>query len=453
MSTSASSPGAKSGSGVDGRPASGVLLYVLLAALLVGFALAGTVVDGIGPTVKGLWAVQTHPARLVNDFTAVGGTGAALVNASLVALIGLVLVRLNGVRLSGPTVAAVFTMFGFGLFGKTPLNIIPIMLGVAVAARIAGRQFQEYILIALFGTAVAPLVSLIAVEAALPLGARIPVAVAAGFVVGVVLPAGAMAMLRLHQGYNLYNIGLTSGFLALFAAALFIGVGGAPDPSMVWNGEPELVLRLLVPVTGGILVLAGLVAGGMEAIRSFGRILKLPGRLPSDFMEMASIAGGLVNMGVMALLLWLYVVAVGADLNGPVLGGIFTAVGFAGFGKHPRNVWPIIAGIVLAALAFGRDLSSPGVILAALFGTTLAPLAGDFGIGIGVIAGFLHLAIVLRSGEWHAGIALYNNGFAGGLTATLLVSIIEWYRSNTSSERRDRRRQRAGTFGSKEGRR
>ncbi len=438
--------------GATERPPA-TLLYILVAALLVAFAVAGALADGVGPTVRGLWEIQIHPARLVNDFTAVAGTGAALVNASLVALIGLVLVRINGVRLSGPTVAAVFTMFGFGLFGKTPLNVIPIILGVAASARIARRTFREYILIALFGTAVAPLVSTVAVEVALPLAVRVPAAVCAGVAVGVVLPAVAMSMLRLHQGYNLYNVGLTSGFLALFAAAVIVGSGGPADTAMVWNGEPSLLLELLVPATGVVLVLAGVPAGGLEALRSFRRILKLPGRLPSDFMDMESIAGALINMGVMAILLWLYVVVVGGDLNGPVLGGIFTVVGFAGFGKHPRNVWPVIAGIVLAALVFGRDLSAPGVILAALFGTTLAPLAGDFGIGIGVIAGFLHLAVVLRSGEWHAGIALYNNGFAGGLTATLLVSIIEWYRANTSSERRDRRRSGAGTIRSGEGER
>lgn len=104
-------------------------------------------------------------------------------------------------------------------------------------------------------------------------------------------------------------------------------------------------------------------------------------------------------------------------------------MGFSAFGKHPWNVWPVLAGIAIAALAFGKELSAPGVILASLFGTTLAPLAGEFGIPVGVVAGFLHLVIVLRSGEWHAGIGLYNNGLAGGLTATLLVSVIQWYRS------------------------
>jgi len=86
-------------------------------------------------------------------------------------------------------------------------------------------------------------------------------------------------------------------------------------------------------------------------------------------------------------------------------------------------------------VTFGHELSAPGVILAALFGTTLAPLAGEFGVAFGVIAGFLHLVIVLRSGAWHAGIGLYNNGFAGGLTATLLVAVIEWYRANSPSKK------------------
>ena len=417
-------------------------LYLLVALLLFGLALAGIIADGAAASLRGLWMLQTQPARLINDFTVAAGEGAALLNGVLVALIGLLLVWVNGVRLSGPTVAAIFTMFGFGLFGKTPLNILPILLGVFASARFAHRRFREYIIIALFGTAVAPLVSFLAVEAALPLVLGLPMAVVAGVAVGAVLPAVAMVMLRLHQGYNLYNLGLTAGFLALFAAALLFGGRSQPPGGELWNNEPTKLFRFLVPTVAAILIIAGLAAGKREALRSFGRILKFPGRLPSDFMDMASISGTLVNMGLMALLLWLYVVVVGADLNGPVLGGIFTATGFAGFGKHPRNVAPIIVGVVLAALVFGYELAAPGVILAVLFGTALAPLAGDFGVWIGVVAGFLHLSIVMRSGEWHAGIDLYNNGLAAGLTATLLVSLIEWYRANTSSEPRRRQRDR-----------
>jgi len=319
---------------------------------------------------------------------------------------------------------------GFGLFGKTPLNIAPIMVGVYLAARIAGKEFRDYSIIALFGTALGPLVSLLAFELTEPSAMQLGIAMLGGILVGIVLPAAAIAMLRLHQGYNLYNIGLTTGFLALFVAAVIFGRGGQLAGGELWNETPSMMLRLLVPISSAVLVTGGLIGGGREALRSFGRILKLPGRLPSDFMDIESIPGTLINMGVMGFALWGYVLAVGADLNGPVLGGIFTVMGFSSFGKHPRNVWPILAGVILAALAFGKELSAPGVILGTLFGTTLAPLAGDFGVVAGVIAGFLHLSIVLRSGAWHAGIGLYNNGFAGGLTAGLIVAVIEWYRSN-----------------------
>lgn len=407
-------------------------LYPLILSLLVLFAVAGLVIDGPSEVLRELVMLQVHPARLVNDFTVPGGSGAAVVNASLVALLGLGLVALLGIRLSGPTVAAVFTMFGFGLFGKTPLNVLPIIAGVYLAARIARREFREYTLIALFGTAVAPLVTLIAVELSLPPVAGVLVAGLAGLAAGLLLPSVAMVMLRLHQGYSLYNMGLTAGFVALFAAAIVFGNGDTIAPGRIWNGNPDLLLVLLVPATAVVLIAVGLAAGRGAALRGFGQILKLPGRLPSDFMELASVPAALVNMGVMGLIMWLYAFLVGADLNGPVLGGLFTIMGFAAFGKHPRNVLPVLAGIVIAALLFGRALNAPGVILAALFGSTLAPLTGAFGIPVGVVAGFVHLSIVLRTGSWHEGIDLYNNGFAGGLTATLLVAIIEWYQSNRS---------------------
>lgn len=404
-------------------------LYWLLGLMLAACAGAAMFAHGAAATLRGVWLLQGHPARLLNDFTLAAGEGAAVVNAVLVAAIGLALVRVNRIKLSGPTVAAVFTMLGFGLFGKTPLNIIPIIVGVHVAARIAGKKFGEYILIALFGTALGPLVSLVAVELGLTGWLAIAAASAAGLAAGVLLPGVSIVMLRMHQGYNLYNIGLTAGFLGLFAAGLAFARTSQLPGGGLWNESPSPFLVLLAPVLSVVMIGWGIALGGRKALGDFARILKLSGRLPSDFMDMASPAGSLFNMGVMGLAGCAYVFAVRGDFNGPVLGGIFTVIGFAAFGKHPRNCWPVVAGIIVGALAFGRTLDAPAVILAALFGTTLAPVAGQFGAAAGLAAGVLHLITVERSGAWHAGIDLYNNGFAGGLTATLVVGVIEWYRS------------------------
>jgi hypothetical protein len=400
-----------------------------VSLLLVACIVLGVVIQGPLPTLNGVVKIQYHPARLLNDFTLVAGEGAAMVNAALVALLALLLVALQGVRLSGPTIAAVFTIFGFGFFGKTPINALPIVIGVAISARIADKSFREYILMALFGTALGPLITALAVEAGLPGPAALVVAIFGGLIVGVILPPVAIAMLRLHQGFSLYNIGLTCGFIGLFGASLLIAAGRGLPPVLIWNDNPSLALVLLVPAMSLVFLIAGLATGPKRAIVDFGRILKLPGRLPSDFMTITSVGGALVNMGVVGFGTWGYVMAIGGDLNGPVLGGIFTAVGFAAFGKHPANGWPIMAGVVIACLLFGKDLAAPGPILAALFSLTLVPIAGEFGWFLGIIAGFLHLVMVERTGAWHLGMNLYNNGFAGGLTATMMVAIIEWYRS------------------------
>jgi len=406
-----------------------LFLYALLSlVLLVGFA-AGVLSDGV-VALSGAWRLQTHPARLVNDFSQIAGPGAALVNATLVAAIALVLIWRSQISLSGPTIAAFFTVLGFGLFGKTPLNVIPIIVGVAISARVTRHTFGEYILIALFGTALGPLVSAIAVEAGLAGIPAIAAALVGGLAAGFLLPPVAMAMLRLHQGYNLYNIGLTSGFLALFAASALRAAGLTLGPGGEWNASPSPLLVYLIPVLSVLLIASALVLGRGKIFGNLLEITRNSGRLPSDFVSSVSHGGALLNMGIMGIGFWAYVLVIGGDLNGPVLGGILTIVGFASFGKHPRNCWPIVVGVAAATLVFGRSLSDAGPLLALLFGTTLAPLAGEFGWKLGIVAGFIHLVMVLQTGAWHAGITLYNNGFAGGLTAALLVAIIEWRRTN-----------------------
>jgi hypothetical protein len=401
-------------------------MYILLAV----FFLAGLIIQGPASVSAGLIKIQVHPARLLNDFTLIGGEGAALVNAAIIAVLGLIMVRLNRVVLSGPTLSAIFTIFGFGLFGKTVFNVLPIVLGVYISAIIAKKQFREYILMALFGTTLGPLITTLGFETGLPFLPAFAVAAAGGVTAGILLPPVAMIMLRMHQGFSLYNIGLTGGFIGIFAAAILVASGGSLSSALEWNTEPSFIMIWLIPVVSTLLLLAGLIGESKKSIGDFLKIIKLPGRLPSDFMSTISIKGSLINMGLIGFLTWGYVVIVGGNLNGPVLGAIFTAIGFAAFGKHPRNSWPIMTGVIAACLLFGRDLAAPGPLLAALFSLTLAPIAGEFGWKAGIVAGFLHLAMVERTGAWHLGVNLYNNGFAGGLTATLMVAVIEWYRTN-----------------------
>ena len=404
-------------------------IYLLLLLALIGIIIAGLATDGISDSIRGFLHLQTMAARLINDFTLVGGIGGALLNAGLMGLLSLLLIKLSGVTLSGPTVAATLTIVGFSLFGKKPLNTVPIVCGVFLASKVAGKPFRSYILMALFGTALGPLVSYLFVEAGLsgPLG--ILLGIVGGIVAGFVLPALAMAMLRMHEGFNLYNIGFTCGFFGLFAASLLAAANHDISVQIVWNTQPKITLTLLVPCIALLFIVWGAVHDGARLGKNLRSIMKLSGRLPSDFMESVSPGAALVNAGILGMAGTAYLFLIKADINGPVIGGLLTVMGFATFGKHPRNSFPVAAGVIAATLVFGKSLTAPGPVLALLFATTLAPLAGEFGPFIGFAAGFVHLLIVERSAAWHGGLDLYNNGFAGGLTATLFVAIIQWIKA------------------------
>lgn len=413
-------------------PTSNRLLQLLLIIFLSLLIAVGFISDGLADSMNGFLRIQVHPARLINDFIDIAGVGPALLNAALVGFTGLVLIRLSGIDVSGPTYAAVLTMTGFGLFGKTPLNILPIILGVYISARLVGKRMKDYLIIALFGTALGPLVSALAWEIGLQSVPAVVAGVAGGVITGFFLPAIAVSMLHLHQGYNLYNMGLSCGFFGLFAAAFITGFGHKWDSRLYWYTEPSTVLMLIVPVFSAALILTGFISGKKSSLKDLRAIQKIPGRLPSDFVDMASMPGTLLNSGLIGLAGSAYVYFIGAPFNGPVIGGLLTIMGFAAFGTHLKNSWPVVVGVIAATLLTGNSLSAPGPILAAIFCTTLAPLAGEFGVFTGLAAGFIHLMMVLQTGSWHGGMNLYNNGFAGGLTAALIVSVIQWYKSNKS---------------------
>jgi hypothetical protein len=413
-----------------------ILLVVLALAALLHQAIIGEapLLRSILKSFEGFISLQTKPARLINDFTLSSGVGGAYLNAAIMGTLTLLIIRVNGVRLSGPTVAAILTIVGFSLFGKTPLNTAPIILGVYLAGRIVKKPFKNYLLIALFGTAGGPIFSFIFAESGLSPMVALGAAAAAGIVFGMVLPSAAMAMLRMHEGFNLYNIGLTVGFLSLFAASIKRAANADMAIEVLWNSNPDPVLIATPFVLSVVLIAAGLwmaTPKSREQLpQQFRKIYRMSGRLPSDFMDLGRDPAALINAGILGLIASVYLAVVGADFNGPVIGAVFTLVGFGTFGKHVKNSVPVMLGVAAATLLSGKSLTAPGPVLALIFSTTLAPLSGEFGMIIGFLAGMTHLVMVEQTAAWHGGLNLYNNGFAGGLTATLFVAVIQWFRAN-----------------------
>lgn len=82
-------------------------------------------------------------------------------------------------------------------------------------------------------------------------------------------------------------------------------------------------------------------------------------------------------------------------------------------------------GVYLASFTKTWAINQPSPILALLFSTTLAPVAGKFGPVVGIIAGYLHSSVALNVGIVYGGMNLYNNGFAGGIVAIFLVPVVQ----------------------------
>jgi hypothetical protein len=406
------------------------LQYRILTLTFLALAATGFFFDTPSGIAGGLLRIITDPDYLITDYMGVGGVGAAFVNSGLVCLLCIGLLRLQRVPVTGITIAAIWTIAGFSFFGKNLLNVWFIMAGVWLYARYRKEPFSRFIYSALFGTALAPLVTQILFGFGAPLWVKIPLATLAGLSVGFVVPPLGAAMMRFHQGFNLYNIGFVSGFVGSIVLSLFRSYGFVPETRLIWSTGHNAILAPLFLALFGAMFLLGFVMNGRR-LSGLAALMRRPGRIVTDFLLLFGVGPTLMNMALGGACAILYLLAIGGDINGPTLGGVFTVVGFSAFGKHPRNMAPIVAGVAIGGLTKVWGLSDPRIQLAALFGTTLAPVAGEFGILWGIAAGFVHSSLVLNIGTLHAGFNLYNNGFSGGTVAAVLVPVIEALRTGS----------------------
>ena len=411
-------------------PESDRAILVLVAAYAAAFVAFGLVVDGPSAVVQGLAAILTTRDTLLTDYFGIGGIGAACVNAGLLTLCACLIYYKVGAKMTGAAVACLFLVLGFALFGKNLLNIWGIVIGVWLYCRFKGEAFAAHINTAFFGVALAPIFSEILFSSSLALAVSLPLAVSTSLVIGFVLAPAAAQLFKAHMGFSLYNMGFTAGLVGLLVVALYKSYGFVPDPVFIWTTGNNVLLGSFLSA-----LFISMIAVGFwmdrAALAGMRKVIATTGQSPTDFIALAGLGPTLANMGVCGVIGMAYIFAVGGDLNGPVIGAIFTIVGFAAFGKHPRNIVPIMAGVFLGSLAKPWNVDDPSILLAALFGTTLAPIAGRFGWHWGVVAGFIHSSAALTVGPVHGGLNLYNNGFAAGIVASVLVPVIIAIRSRT----------------------
>ena len=170
-----------------------------------------------------------------------------------------------------------------------------------------------------------------------------------------------------------------------------------------------------------------------------------------DFTDKFGMPICLVNIAIygLAILAYLNIVFIlpeifpglpkGVGFTGPTVGVVFAALTFSADGQHPRNVFPIVLGYVALFLSVigicslcGFDipwtLSTQTYINSLAFATGLCPIAGRYGARYGILAGALCAMICTVTAEMHGGFVLYNGGFTAGLTALVLIPILDYYK-------------------------
>ncbi len=376
--------------------------------------------------LTGLKKIILSPDILISDYVEIGGIGASLINSALTSLFALFILAFIGVKPNGSTIMSLWLICGFSFFGKNIFNIWPIIIGVYLFSRYQKEPFLNYSLVAMLSTTLAPTVS----QLSFTNHFSKPIGIILGYIIGIltgfIIAPISSHCIKVHNGYNLYNVGFSAGIYATLLMAILRALGIEFESRMLWNTESNFIFAILLIILSIYLIIIGIYKNP-SINKDFLSLIKQPGRLVSDFYISFGRAC-YFNMGILCLLSTILVLALKSNLNGPTIAGIFTIVGFGSFGKHPVNVIPIIIGAILGALININPINSPSLILSILFSTALAPVAGKYGYKIGILAGFLHVNMVTNIGYLHGGLNLYNNGLAAGFVAMILIPVINIFK-------------------------
>lgn len=403
-------------------------LMALLPLLLVIIGMGQTPLTEL---LNGLKLIVLSSDLLLTDYIVVGGIGATLINAAVVASFNLWIISRQNLQINGSLLATYFTVTGFCFMGINLFNILPLYLGAYIYTRYQEIPFKNVILMAMMGAGISPVVSQIAFNSGLPMSQGLALGVIGGGLIGFILPPLSAYLLRVHAGYNIYNIGFTAGLIGTMLMGFMKAYGiEFATVSLISNGHSGELMLITLVISLGLLYLG--LSYNDWSLAGWRTLTRRSGRLVTDFTQLDGYGPTFINMSIMGILSMLVVLVMNGSFNGPVMAAMFSVIGFSAFGKHPVNSLPIVVGVYLAAATSIWEISSTAIVISALFGTTLAPIAGSYGILAGVVTGFVHLLVVMNVGALHGGINLYNNGFSGGLVAAVLIPIFDAFKKGES---------------------
>lgn len=440
----------------------------IINAIALGFSLAFLFAVFPAARYTGEWGsvlkdwrlIMISPCPLVTDYFAVGGLASALLNAGACGMACFLFMVLLKGESHANTLAGYFLVVAHCFYGLNFLNMWPCFLSPFLYLKLKKLNFKNNLHVCMFATSFGPFISEFLFQYTLatpPVFGRVTLTVpgvllavlfslSLGFIVPAILP-GARAW---HKGYNLYNGGLAFGLFGFFVYNLMYKTMGliARRPASMPNAIYDSFNRsyaLFGNIFFLIIFFACIAVGfflNKKSFYGFSHLVRDTG-FASNFSERYGMPLCLINIGIYGIMFLAYINLViyftpGAGFTGPTVGVILAALTFTALGQHPSNVWPILLGYVLLywftliiCHFCGREItwsiSTQSYINGVAFATGLCPIVGRYGIRAGIAAGFMCASMCTATRDLHGGFVLYNGGFTAGITALILLPILEHY--------------------------
>ena len=443
----------------DGARLIGYTWIWSLALLVAAFFAA--IYTGVGFSVfDNLITIWTSPAKLVTDYFNIGGLASAFLNAAICGLAMNIIMSVTKVRPTALILAGYFLVIAHCFYGLNFVNMWPPFLGVMLFCYFEKKKLGPSLHLAMFSTALGPFISdflfrytigdkFVFGEPQVTVTGCV-IAIIFGLLAGFIIPSLLPGTTKTHRGHNLYKAGLAIGLFGIFAYALFYKTLGVATPDAVYydnevyaahgNSYIYFMNIFFVIMFVGTFLWGFFING--RSFKNYKTIWKCDG-WDDNFPKEVGMPATFINIGIYGLCILAFINAVilltkGEGFTGPTAGAIIAAVTFSAAGQTPRNVWPIAAGYTLfyfailcvskiAGVEMEWSLSTQVYINGFAFATGLCPFAGQYGWKYGIIAGVLNAVLCSSTAAMHGGFVLYNGGFTAGLTALIMLPIMDYY--------------------------
>ena len=359
---------------------------------------------------------------LISDYFIKGSIGSSFLNVGLLGLISTLLLSYFKEDFESIDFSAIMLMSGFGFIGKNIFNVWPIIFGVYLYTKVFKKSLANNLSTAYLASCLAPIFSqftFVSKFNLLHFLVGLFLSILAGFIIPIIAPKTK----KLHKGYNLYNIGFSAGIVSsifVFIIRLFNFeiIKETLVYSQINNSSYLFIFTLAI-----FIIIYGYINDN-KSFNNYKALLKTSGH-NSNYYQTFNFNTVLINIGFNILLTIIFLFIFKIPINGLMLCGFFTIVGFSINGKHIKNITPIYLGVILACYLRDFSITDPSIYLTTLFLTGLAPFVGHYGFILGVIISYINIHLALKTGYLHAGLNLYNTGFSIGILLSITIPIIE----------------------------